>query len=130
MLQALAPLASSLEVLILSGNELGGAIPSDITIFTKLQTLDLSSMGLGGEICKTQHSCVVCLLTFHFFVGELPKELGKLINLYFFNVANNSIGGELYVPAYTRCMFADILLVLQANCPRSSATLPICPNSS
>ena len=50
MLQTLAPLASSLEVLVLQGNELGGAIPSDITIFTKLRTLDLSKTGLDGAI--------------------------------------------------------------------------------
>ena len=42
------------------------------------------------------------LLTCPLFAGELPKELGKLINLTFFNVADNSIGGELYVPAYMR----------------------------
>ena len=58
-----------------------------------------------------QHTCVVCLLTYKpCFAGELPKELGQLANLKVFDVSVNSIGGELYVPAYMRCIFlADIL---------------------
>ena len=72
----------------------------------------------------SQQTCIVCLLTFSlFFAGEMPKELGKLVKLEVFSVAGNSIGGGLYVPAYMCCVFADIWLVLQANCPRSLATL-------
>ena len=44
--------ASNLEVLNLQGNELGGTISSDIEIFIKLKTLNLSKMGLGGEIVE------------------------------------------------------------------------------
>ena len=53
--------ASSLEVLNLQGNELGGTISSDIEMFIKLKTLDLSDMGLDGKIFRTQHTCVVVL---------------------------------------------------------------------
>ena len=42
MLQTLEPLASSLEVLNLSGNELGGAITANVAVFKKLKKLDLS----------------------------------------------------------------------------------------
>ena len=42
--------ASNLEVLVLGGNELGGIMTSDIEIFTKLKTLDLSKMGLDGKV--------------------------------------------------------------------------------
>ena len=73
--------ASNLEVLARSGHKLGGTLTSDIAIFTKLKKLNLDGMGLGGEIFRTQHTCVVCLLTFS--------------------------------------------LVLQENCPRSSATSSI-----
>ena len=55
-----------------------------------------------------QHTCVVGLLTFSLFAGKLPKELGKLVNLEVFDVRDNEFEGELYVPAYMRCMFADI----------------------
>ena len=54
--------------------------------------------------------------------GKLPKELGKLVNLEVFDVRDNEFEGELYVPTYMHCMFTDILLVLQASCPRSSGT--------
>jgi hypothetical protein len=36
------------------------------------------------------------------FAGELPKELGDLINLTWLDVSRNSIEGKLYVPSYTR----------------------------
>ena len=69
--------ASNLEVLELSGNELGETVTSDITIFTKLKKLDLSNGRLGGKrFVEHQHTCVVCLLTFSScFAGELPKQL-------------------------------------------------------
>ena len=47
------------------------------------------------------HMRVCVLLTFPpYFAGELPNELGKLINLEIFNVSGNSIGGKLYDPSY------------------------------
>ena len=42
--------------------------------------------------------------------GELPKELGKLVNLTALDLSDNEFQGELYVPVYLRCMFADISL--------------------
>ena len=101
MLQALAPLASSLEVLDLSDNELGGTIPSHIKIFTKLKKLALHDMGLDGEICRTQQTCVVCLLKcFSCFTGELPKQLPvslEVLNLgdYQTKTNNNKFTGGI-----------------------------------
>ena len=63
------------------------------------------------------------LLTFPLFsTGELPKELGNLINLKDLRMFDNGFQGKLYVPAYMRCMFADIVTFLQENYPRSWAT--------
>ena len=73
--------------------------------------------------CTFQHTCVVCFANIFTFAGELPKELGKLINLIFFNVAGNSIGGELYVPAYIRCMFADIVTCFAGELPKELGKL-------
>ena len=52
MLPRLTPLASSLEVLDLSGCKLGGNIPADIAVFAKLKTPNMSGMNLntGMEI--------------------------------------------------------------------------------
>ena len=54
MLQTLEPLAPSLEVVNLSGNELGGAITADVAVFKKLKKLDLSSTGLDGKLLSTR----------------------------------------------------------------------------
>ena len=58
----LSPLAK-LEELSLSGNELGGVIPTDVAVFTNLKTLDLSEMGLEGEL-STRTERLRVLLTF------------------------------------------------------------------
>jgi len=69
------------------------------------------------------HTCV-CIFATTFlhicyniftFAGELPKELGKLINLTHLNVAWNSIGGELYIPTYMRVVL--LLLFELARVP-------------
>ena len=44
------------------------------------------------------------------FAGELPKELGKLAKLTYFDVSGNSIGGELYVPYYIRNSAMHIII--------------------
>ena len=53
VLQILAPLASSLGVLNLSSNQLGGTITADVMVYTKLKKLILHNMGLEGKICIT-----------------------------------------------------------------------------
>ena len=47
-LRMLKPLAPTLEVLVLSGNKLGGTITDDIAAFTKLIDLNLDAMDLKG----------------------------------------------------------------------------------
>ena len=49
LLPRLTPLASRLEVLDLSDNQLGGTITNDITVFSKLKKLNMSNMGLDGK---------------------------------------------------------------------------------
>ena len=50
MIQLLAPLKSSLEVLWLNGNKHGGSITPEIAAFTKLTQLGLDTMGLDGTL--------------------------------------------------------------------------------
>ena len=52
----LKPLAPTLEVLVLSGNKLGGTITDDIAAFTKLTFLNLGGMDLEGTIV-VRHPC-------------------------------------------------------------------------
>ena len=49
VLEFLAPLASSLEELDLSGNKLGGVITPKIAFFAKLKVLKFYNMRLEGE---------------------------------------------------------------------------------
>ena len=55
-LQLLAPLASTLEKLILGGNKLGGTITTDIAAFTKLTQLVLWDMDLEGKFALARRS--------------------------------------------------------------------------
>ena len=116
-IKLLLPL-KKIEELNLGGNKLGGTITPDVGVFSNLKKLILNNMGLDGKSFRTQHTCVVCLLTFSLFPGELPKELGQLTNLTRFDVSNNvqyekdedgeddydrpipgtGFTGELYVP--------------------------------
>ena len=52
-LKLLAPLAN-IEELSLGGNMLGGKITADAAVFTKLNSLHLSNMGLDGKIGSTR----------------------------------------------------------------------------
>ena len=105
-----------------------GVLPKALWQLVNLKVFDVSGNSIGGELYVPAYMCLCVFLTFHpfvFFAGELPKELGNLVNLTMLFLSGNQFRGTLCVPAYMRCMFADILLVLQANCPRSSATLSI-----
>ena len=71
-----------------------------------------------------QHTCAVCLLTFHFFAGELPKELGKLASLTVLYLNNNKFQGEkLYVPAYMCRVFADMFTCFAGELPKELGDL-------
>ena len=81
LLLRLTPLASRLEVLDLSKNQLGGTITNDITVFSKLKKLNMSNMGLDGKPLSIRSerpngslTCnLVCACT-----GELPIEIIRM----------------------------------------------------
>ena len=93
----LSPLAN-LEVLALSSNKLGGRFTAEVAAFTKLKVLRLVDMSLDGKSLRTRSE------RFRFrvdmvigFAGQLPKELGKLVNLKVFIVSGNKIEGQLSI---------------------------------
>ena len=55
--------------------------------------------------------------------GELPKELGKLVNLTMLLLSSNQFEGELYVPADMYCVFADIHLCVAGELPKELGNL-------
>ena len=58
-----------------------------------------------------------------FFAGELPKELGKLVNLISLRLGGNKFQGELHVPAEMYCVFADIHLCVAGELPKELGKL-------
>ena len=131
MLQTLEPLASSLEVLNLSRNKLGGAITADVAVFNKLKKLDLSSTGLDGKLLSTRSerlngslTCnLVCTCT-----GELPLEIirmkAKGVEVSLFDNAYGNAGFTL--PSNIGELGGDITKLDLSNCsltgPRSTRT--------
>ena len=65
-----------------------------------------------------QHTCILCLLTFHFAAGELPKELGNLVNLTLLYLCSNAFQGKSYAPTHMHCMFTDILSSFTGELPK------------
>ena len=94
-------LPTSLEVLTLgedteNTNEFTGGIPSEWGALTNLKWLKIVNCGLDGKplgIRSERFQFRVDMFTFS--AGELPKELGKLVSLAFFDAAGNKLQGGL-----------------------------------
>ena len=57
------------------------------------------------------------------FAGELPKELGDLVNLMHFDASHNKFQGKLYVPSYMPLEVADIPLFCAGELPKELGSL-------
>ena len=92
----------SLEVLNLSGapylldaHKFTGGIPSEWGALTNLRTLEMANCSLDGKGSAPGLSASYFELMYSLFAGELPKELGKLVNLKVFNARYNGLRGGL-----------------------------------
>ncbi|GMY32966.1 probably inactive leucine-rich repeat receptor-like protein kinase At5g48380 [Fagus crenata] len=83
----------------LSGNELSGAIPSDISqLLSAVLKLDLSFNNFSGEIPKSIVNCThlyLLRLDNNQLTGPIPPEIGQLRMLEIFSVANNLLSGPV-----------------------------------
>ncbi|GMY32965.1 probably inactive leucine-rich repeat receptor-like protein kinase At5g48380 [Fagus crenata] len=97
---------SSLTGLDLSGNELSGAIPSDISqLLPAVLKLDLSFNNFSGEIPKSIVNCThlyLLRLDNNQLTGLIPPEIGQL-QLTNFSVANNLLSGPM--PVFSNLSF-------------------------
>ena len=105
----LKPLAPTLEVLVLSGNKLGGTITDDIAAFTKLTKLFLESMNLKGTFVDTRarsaratrrnrigdfsHVSRSRGSPFPRCAGTIPESIGSLTNLESLSLSGNALSG-------------------------------------
>ncbi|XP_073526191.1 uncharacterized protein [Phyllobates terribilis] len=90
---------SKLVSLDLSFNSLEGAIPLSLKSCTFLQRLNLSNNKLNGsiptQILQMPSLSLYLMLSDNQLSGPLPEEVGKLMNLYMFDVSANRLSGEL-----------------------------------
>ena len=118
-------LPTSLEILDISGGDVytdgrdhhkfTGGIPPEWGALTNLKELKMARCGLDGAFGSTRSEPDFVLIWSLFFAGQLPKELGKLVNLKVFIARNNKLrGGLTRIP--TERHFADILNCFQENC--------------
>lgn len=93
----------------LSGNELNGIIPSDISILLPFLTaLDLSSNNLSGTIPANLGNCSylnVLKLDNNQLSGQIPPEIALLGRIKTFTVTNNHLRGP--VPQFKADIPAD-----------------------
>ena len=95
-IELLTPVAPSLEVLCVGGNRLGGTIPSDIELFTRLTTLVLFDMDVGAPLPRLLPSSLELLvLNDNEFTGHIPSEWGALTNLQELDLSRCALGGRL-----------------------------------
>ncbi|KAL4631871.1 hypothetical protein ACB092_04G009200, partial [Castanea dentata] len=90
---------SELIFLDLSGNEISGSIPPDISeILPAVEVLNLSNNNLSGEIPSSMGNCsnlLVLILNNNRLSGQIPQQLSELRRLRIFTVANNLLSGPV-----------------------------------
>ena len=88
---------TSLTGLDLSSNKLSGPLPFDIEWLVPFVTsLDLSSNKFSGKIPMSLSNCTslnILKLDHNHLTSEIPPELGHLVRMKQFSVANNMLSG-------------------------------------
>ena len=100
-------------------NKFTGGIPSEWGALTNLKELKMAFCGLDGKpLSIRSERFIFRVAEFHFFAGQLPKELGKLVNLTYFSVAGNELQGGLSTRSTTSCSLLTCRVVAQFRTKR------------
>ncbi|KNA12062.1 hypothetical protein SOVF_129280 [Spinacia oleracea] len=90
---------TSMTGLDLSGNNLNGSLPSNISKYIGYVTeLDLSNNYFSGPIPENLANCSFLNgihLDHNRFSGQIPLEFGSLTRIHSFTVANNNLSGQV-----------------------------------
>ncbi|TKW01317.1 hypothetical protein SEVIR_8G171900v4 [Setaria viridis] len=119
-----------LTMLNFGGNDLTGLIPSSINGCKHLTTLNLSSNSLYGAIPEELFSISTLSegldLSYNQLTGNIPLEIGRLINLNLLNLSNNQLSGEIPT-TLGQCLLLDSLHLeknfLKGSIPNSFISL-------
>ncbi|OEL19511.1 putative LRR receptor-like serine/threonine-protein kinase [Dichanthelium oligosanthes] len=90
---------SQLSELHLEENNFSGSIPRALGYCKSLETLNLSRNSFSGSIPKELFTLSTLSegldLSYNELFGEIPLEIGGLINLGLLNISNNRLSGEI-----------------------------------
>ncbi|XP_051139156.1 probable LRR receptor-like serine/threonine-protein kinase At3g47570 [Andrographis paniculata] len=123
---------SSIEVLSLEANQLQGTIPSDAGhTLRNIHRLNLGANKLSGEIpvsLLNASSLEFIMLVENKFNGPMLRNFESLPNLFYLNVADNSVHGDVsFISSLTNCTRLKALIVggnlLNGSLPDSIANL-------
>ncbi|KAJ6300456.1 hypothetical protein OIU76_021283 [Salix suchowensis] len=103
---------TNLRVFTAYENELGGEIPNNLGSVSELKVLNLHSNMLEGPIPKSIFAMGKGLSNIRIgnndLVGAIPKAIGNVSSLTYFEVANNHISGEI-VSEFAQCSNLTLL---------------------
>jgi Leucine-rich repeat (LRR) protein len=93
-------LLTSLQILSLGQNKLTGFIPTDLNKLSNLVTLDISNNAMRGTDMFTPLLSMTNLESFSastnvFLIGTIPSSIGALTNLAHFSISFTSIDGVI-----------------------------------
>ncbi|EOY26117.1 Serine-threonine protein kinase, plant-type, putative [Theobroma cacao] len=88
-----------LRTLMLDSNNLNGPIPNSFALLTNLTLFSVQNNSLTGPLPPSFFSNWTQLknidLSFNFFTGQIPAEIGNCANLWTLNLYNNQFTGQL-----------------------------------